>query len=91
MAVGKPIVCLDTGGPAMHVTEECGVKVSPESSEISAKKLADALETLYLDRDLRQKMGAAAAKRASELYHWDRLGDRLMCLYNLVTTASPVK
>jgi glycosyltransferase involved in cell wall biosynthesis len=91
MAVGKPVVCLDTGGPAMHVTVDCGVKVSPASSEVSATKLADALETLYLDRNLRERLGATAAKRAEEFYHWDRLGDRLMCIYRQVTTASVIK
>lgn len=31
MAVGKPVVCLDSGGPGTHVTEDCGIKVVPLS------------------------------------------------------------
>ena len=36
---------------------------------------------LSLDEDLRAKMGEAARDRARQLYHWDRLGERLMEIY----------
>jgi glycosyltransferase involved in cell wall biosynthesis len=81
MAAGKPVVCLDTGGPDMHVTEQCGVKIPAVSPQQAVRDLADALERLYLDQGLRLKQGRAARQRAQEVYHWDRLGERLMEIY----------
>lgn len=83
MAAGKPVVCLDTGGPGMHITEECGFKIAPRSREHTAHELAEALERLYLDGEMRQKMGQAARQRAEQVYHWDRLGERLMEIYQV--------
>lgn len=81
MAAGKPVVCLDIGGPGMHITEECGIKITADSVQNAVRDLALALERLYLDQDLRTQMGKAARKRAEANYHWDRLGDRLMEIY----------
>ena len=84
MSAGKPVVCLDTGGPGMHITEEYGVKITPISSYQAVHDLADALERLYLDEELRLKLGAAARQKAEQDYHWDRLGERLMEIYTQV-------
>jgi len=81
MAVGKPVVCLDTGGPGMHITEEWGVKIKPRSPKDAIQELASALEHLYLDQDLRRKLGQAAHERAENFYHWDKLGEQLMEIY----------
>jgi len=83
MAMGSPVICLDTGGPGIHVTNDCGVKISPSSPEKAVHELASALERLYLDRDLRQRMGQAARERAEAFYHWDKLGERLMEIYRI--------
>ena len=81
MSVGKPVVCLDIGGPGMHVTEECGINITPRSPEETVRELAEALERLYLDKGLRLQLGKAARERAERTYHWDRLGERLMEIY----------
>lgn len=82
MAVGKPVICLDTGGPAMHITEECGVKITPGVPCDTIGELAAALERLRLDNNLRTKLGRAGHERAEQLYHWDSLGDRIGQLYD---------
>jgi len=81
MACGKPIICLDTGGPGFHVRPEFGMKISPIYSEHAVDKMAEALEKLYLDEDLMRKMGIAARKRAEDYYVWDRLGERMQEIY----------
>ena len=43
-----------------------------------------ALEKLYLDNELREKMGTAGRKRTEEFYLWDRLGDHLQQIYQEV-------
>jgi glycosyltransferase involved in cell wall biosynthesis len=89
MATGRPVVCLDTGGPGMHVTEHCCVKVPPLSPQQAVRDLAAALERLYLDRGLRLKQGQAARERAEQAYHWYRLGERLMEIYRRALPHEP--
>ena len=84
MSAAKPVICLDAGGPGLHVTEECGIKVTPTSTSETVESLANALERLYLDQDLRLKLGKAGRERVMELYHWDRLGARLMDIYQSI-------
>lgn len=81
MAAGKPVICVDLGGPGMHVTEDCGVKVAPLSPEQVVGDLAAALERLYTDEELRLRLGKTARERAARLYHWDRLGERMLEIY----------
>ena len=93
MAAGNPVVCLDHAGPAMHVTEECGLKVVPRNPDQAVKEMAEALFRLYRDTGLRLRMGRAARERAEQVYHWNRQGDRLLHIYQhalgLAPQASP--
>lgn len=81
MAAGKPVVCVDLGGPRMHVTEECGIKVPAISPAQTVRDLAAALERLYVDKELRQRMGRAARERAEREHDWEHLGERLLEIY----------
>jgi glycosyltransferase involved in cell wall biosynthesis len=81
MAAGKPVICLDTGGPGMHVTDDWGFKIAPSSPEHAIHELASCLERMYLYRDLRDRLGRAAHEGAENYYHWDKLGEQLMEIY----------
>jgi glycosyltransferase involved in cell wall biosynthesis len=81
MASGIPVICLDTGGPGFHIQDEWGIKIEPKNPEYVIDEMAKALERLYLDKDLRLRLGQAARKRAEEFYLWDRLGDRMQEIY----------
>jgi glycosyltransferase involved in cell wall biosynthesis len=90
MAAGKPIVCMDLAGPGLHVTENCGIKVTPLDPEQTAQGIADALERLYQDRELVTKMGIAARHRVEDAYVLDKLGERLLGIYAGVLGNLPV-
>lgn len=81
MSAGKPVACLDIGGPGTHITDECGIRITPHSPQSVVRELAEALERLYLDEELRLILGKAARERAEGEYHWDRLGERLTEIY----------
>lgn len=81
MAAAKPVICFDLAGPGMHVADGCGIRIKPESPEQAVRDMAAALELLYKDRELRSQMGRAARTRAEQAYHWDRLGEQLMEIY----------
>jgi len=84
MASGSPVICLDLAGPGFHVTQECGIKISPRTPDQTIRDIAEALERLYGDRELRGRMGQAARTRAEEVYKWNHLGDRLLKVYEEV-------
>ncbi len=84
MACGKPVICLDTGGPSFHVQEPWGIKVPPADPETVVVGLAAALARLAGDPELRERMGRAARERVLSYYLWDRLGERLAEIYDEV-------
>jgi glycosyltransferase involved in cell wall biosynthesis len=75
---------MDLAGPGLHVTDDCGIKVSPQTPDQTIKGIADALDRLYGDRELVARMGKAARRRAEEAYVLDKLGDRLLGIYESV-------
>ena len=84
MSAAKPVVCLDIGGPGLHINEMCGIKLKPTSPGETVQNLAGALERLYLDEGLRLRLGNAARERAEQEYHWDKLGERLTEVYQSI-------
>ena len=84
MACGRPVICLDTGGPAFHVQDSWGIKVPPRDPASVVDGLAAALGRLAGDPELRKSMGRAGRERVLSFYLWDTLGDRLAEIYSEV-------
>lgn len=84
MASGKPVVCFDIAGPGFHIDEKCGIKIKPISTKQAINDIVAALEKLYLNKDLRIKLGEGARKKAENNYDWDKLGDKLNEIYKKV-------
>lgn len=89
MSAGKPVVCLDTGGPGMHVADKWGIKIAPTSPQEAVDGLAAALLRLYLDEQLRRRLGTSARDRAQQFYFWDKIGERLMGIYREALESKP--
>ena len=81
MAAGKPVICLDIGGPGFHIENDWGIKVRPHFPKQAIKEMAEALERLYLNKKLRARLGKVARERVEKVYLWDRLGERLLKIY----------
>jgi glycosyltransferase involved in cell wall biosynthesis len=90
MAAGRPVICLDLGGPAMEVTEETGFKIPPITPRQAIEGLATALLQMARDADLKRRMGEAGRKRVQEHFNWDMKGDRIARIYDEVRTASRI-
>jgi glycosyltransferase involved in cell wall biosynthesis len=84
MAAGKPVVCLDLGGPAEQVTGETGIKVAALHPDQAVRDLAEAMTRLGADAELRNAMGAAGRERVRREYLWESKGDTLDRLYTSV-------
>ena len=81
MAAGRPVICLDVGGPALQVTNETGIKVKADSIDGAVKGLANAITQLASDPDLRIRMGNASRRRVEEHFAWHRKGEYMSMIY----------
>jgi len=85
MAAGRPVICLDLGGPALQVTQETGIKVPAISPDQAIRDLAAAMVKLATDPALRARMGQAARPRVREHFNWDKKCDFMMRIYRSVS------
>jgi glycosyltransferase involved in cell wall biosynthesis len=81
MAAGCPVMCLDLGGPAIHVTEGCGFKIPAISPFQAIRDLASAMEMFVRDSELQVSMSQAARDRVFQAYQWTTRCQYIMQLY----------
>ena len=81
MASGRPVVCLDLGGPAIQVTEKTGFKVPAQEPEQAIQGIATVMQKLAHNPDLRVQMGLAGRQLIDESFSWEVVGERLNTLY----------
>jgi glycosyltransferase involved in cell wall biosynthesis len=82
MAAGRPVVCLDLGGPGLQVSRETGIKVPAISPEQVITDLAAGLEDLVKDPERRARMSSASRERIRKYFNWDEMGDEMAAFYN---------
>ncbi|GAB4366840.1 MAG: hypothetical protein Kow00121_04580 [Elainellaceae cyanobacterium] len=90
MASGRPVICLDLGGPAVQVTKETGIKVPAQTPQQAVQDLAKAMQRLASDPELRISMGQSGRKLVRETYSWNVIGENLNQLYQEVAEQSSV-
>lgn len=81
MAVGRPVICLDLGGPAVQVTEETGFKVAAQEPDLAVQGITTAMVRLANEPELRAAMGKAGQLRVKEFFNWERRGQQISQLY----------
>jgi glycosyltransferase involved in cell wall biosynthesis len=78
MAAGRPVVATNVGGvPDALLDGVTGVLVPVDDDEL----LAQSIDRLLRDEDLRNRMGVEARSRARSLYHADTIMRSLESLY----------
>jgi glycosyltransferase involved in cell wall biosynthesis len=88
MAAGRPVICLDLGGPALQVTEETGIKIPAISPSQAIADLSLAMEELAHDPARRARLGQSGRERVSRLYNWEEKGKYLAELYDQAVSAN---
>lgn len=88
MGAGRPVICLDLGGPAVQVTEKTGFKVPATTPEETVDGLAQAMSAVARDPELRLGMGRAALARVEEHFTWHKKGEQLDEFYAEVVARS---
>jgi len=86
MAAGRPVICLDLGGPAVQVTEETGFKIPAHDPDQVVREMAIAMTQLANDPTLRARLGLAGRQRVNELFNWETKGKRLVEVYAMIVS-----
>jgi glycosyltransferase involved in cell wall biosynthesis len=81
LAGGRPVLCLDIGGPAMQISPETGYAAPATNPTEAVEALASFMARLDDDRGLLAKMSAAARVRAREQFTMRRVGSELRRFY----------
>jgi glycosyltransferase involved in cell wall biosynthesis len=84
MAAGRPVICLDLGGPAVQVTEATGFKIPAIAPQQAVADIADAMTRLANDAKLSAELGKAGQRRANELFNWANKGQQLVQHYDKI-------
>ncbi|MGD1875410.1 MAG: glycosyltransferase family 4 protein [Mastigocoleus sp.] len=82
MASGRPILCLDLGGPSELVTPDIGIKVPAHNPQQAVKDLAKAMVKLAEEKDLCIQMGRAGQQKIKDFYSWEKKGKWLANVYD---------
>lgn len=84
MSSELPVICLDCGGPALSVSDQCGFKIPVGSRRAIVVGIRDAISRYRDDRSLVEKHGYAARQHAREHYSWTAKIDQLLEVYRQV-------
>ena len=82
MAAGRPVICLDTGGPGVQVTNETGIKIPPRAPEQTIEDMARAMLALATNREYALRLGIAARSRVCKNFSWEQRGPLLARIYS---------
>ncbi|PWU18504.1 MAG: glycosyl transferase family 1 [Verrucomicrobia bacterium] len=89
MAAGRPVICLDVGGPALQVTEQTGFKIRVDSAERTFGDMVGAMTLLHDDPAMRARMGAAGRDRAKAMFHWEGRSQEMSKFYLQAVAQKP--
>jgi glycosyltransferase involved in cell wall biosynthesis len=83
-AAGKPVICMDVGGPALQVTSDTGIKVTARDSVRLVDDFAAAMRILAGSPELRWEMGHAARLHVNKHFLWDTKGNYIQEVYKQI-------
>lgn len=86
MAAGRPVICLNLGGPGVQVTKDTGFKIPPTQPEQAIAGLAKAMVELATNTELRLQMGQTGRALIQAQHSWQAKGEQLSQLYQQVTS-----
>ena len=89
MAAGRPVICLNLGGPAEQLTEHTGIRVQARDPDQVVRDLAEAMRRLARSSDLRRAMGKAGRRWVNETFCWEQKGRLLDTIYQHATSIIP--
>ena len=77
MAARLPCIVVDHGGISEYVSDDCGIKIAPDSRPRVVQETTKAIETLLDDAGLLRSMAENAALRAQQ-FSWEAKTERII-------------
>lgn len=90
MASGRPVICLDLGGPAVQINEKTGFKVAAHDPDQAVGDIATVMEKFAQNPELCHQMGQAGRQLVDETFSWTAVGQQLNALYETTSKGIPV-
>lgn len=84
MRWGLPVITANRGGPQQIVDESSGIRLDISTPEALAQDIASAIRRMYVQPDLRRKLGEAARDKALREGTWSRKAEWAVSLYESV-------
>jgi glycosyltransferase involved in cell wall biosynthesis len=81
LAAGRPVVCLDIGGPASQITPETGFAAPATTPEKSVAAMAAFLEKLDRDRPRLEAMSVNARERVQQNFTIGKFNEKMQRFY----------
>jgi glycosyltransferase involved in cell wall biosynthesis len=81
LAIGKPVVCLDIGGPATQISTACGFAAPATDRATAIKTMADYLEKLFYNPDVYKIASQAASHRVRDNFSLKQQTDIVHAAY----------
>ena len=85
MAAGRPVICLNLGGPGVIVSDQAGYRVEPGSPRQAVRDIAAAMRELAADPNRRRAMGIAGQKRIEAQFNWEARGSLIGAVLDKAT------
>ncbi len=83
MAMSKPVIATDWGGPADYLDEHCGILLPPDSRDSLVQGFAKAMKQLAESQSLRDRLGRAGRDKIETVYDWEIKIDQILSIYRL--------
>jgi len=84
MAMSRPVIATNWGGPADYLDEECGMLIEPTSKQDMIENFAKSITELASDLDLANRMGRVGRTKIETQYDWQRKLDAMIEHYQEV-------
>jgi len=84
MAAGRPVICLDLGGPALQVTEETGFKISAYNPEQVVEDMTQAMLKVAIDIEFRKKTICKCKEKVLKEFSWFKRGKQIQEIYKTI-------
>jgi len=81
MALSRPVIATDWGGPSDYLDESCGMLIKPESKTALVNGFAASMNKLCAEPALRAAMGAAGRQKVERDYDWSHKIDQILEIY----------
>jgi glycosyltransferase involved in cell wall biosynthesis len=88
LAAGRPVICLNLGGPGLLVPPDAGFLINASTADQVVKDIGQAMTTLATDRGLLEAMGSQG-KAASANFDWSLKSTAVNEMYRSFSSGIP--